>query len=121
MHTDQITPGETRAHHEDYGNGTVKQIDGNWLLILFDGYGCLSPGIHIEDVKPVTDPARYLADSTTTGVRWWLYRFPNGRSASVIPALHHPFRFEIQVDDDQPITGLTTEQVEAKLTALANN
>lgn len=70
------------------------------------------------------DLARYLADSQTTGVRWWLYRFPNGKEASVVPDPRPqcPFRFELLVDVDQePTPGLTTAEVEAKLTELAQS
>lgn len=63
------------------------------------------------------DLSRYLADQHHTGSTWWLYRFPSGRSASVEPDARpeHPFRFEVQVDDQQPMSGLTSDQVEAKL------
>lgn len=70
------------------------------------------------------DIARYLTDSQTTPSLWWLYKFPNGKSASVIPDpdTDRPFRFEMEVDGDsyQTFPGLTTGEVEAKLTELAN-
>lgn len=52
---------------------------------------------------------------------WWQYRFPNGRGINVWPShvTLHPFRFDLEYDgdDDEMVTasGLTTEQVEAKL------
>lgn len=70
--------------------------------------------------------AQHLTDSCFDGTRiWWTYRFPNGHDASVIPDPRHPFRFEIESTDPDDVgsgriaAGLTTEQVEAKLTKLA--
>ncbi|WBB94143.1 hypothetical protein [Verrucosispora sp. WMMC514] len=58
--------------------------------------------------------------TTETG---WLYRFPNGRDASIINDPHRPFRFEMLSDSlDAPggtVAGLTSEQVEAHLYAIA--
>lgn len=66
---------------------------------------------------------QYLTDSQTIGSPWWLYKFPNGHTASVIPDRSHTFRFEIESSDpaDLPartLRGLSTEQVEKKLTAI---
>lgn len=55
----------------------------------------------------------------------WRYEFPNGQSASVINDPHRPFRFEVLSDDPADAAsggvtpGLTSEQVEAKLHAIA--
>lgn len=55
----------------------------------------------------------------------WAYRFPNGRSASVIPdpRPEHPFRFEMELTEADGTTitlaGQTTAQVEAKLAEFA--
>ncbi len=55
MQTDQIIPNVTRVRHDDYGVGTVQQVDGKWLVILFDGYQFANAGIHVEDVQPATE------------------------------------------------------------------
>lgn len=55
MQTDQIIPGVTRVRHDDYGTGTVKQIDGRWLLVLFDGQTFPVGGVHVNDVAPATN------------------------------------------------------------------
>jgi hypothetical protein len=69
----------------------------------------------------MTDFIDYLKEhgggSTTL---WWQYRFPNGREVGVYPAhmTVHPFRFDVEYDGDDELivkSGLTTEQVEAKL------
>jgi len=63
----------------------------------------------------------YIADSIDQRPGWWLYAFPNGRKASVVPdprpGAH--LRFEVQVDGEQPTPGLTTEQVESRLAEIA--
>ncbi len=58
----------------------------------------------------------------------WAYEFPNGHTASVInsPYDDEPFRFEVLSTDPADAgrgfvtRNLTTEQVEAKLTAIAD-
>jgi hypothetical protein len=55
MLTDQIVPNVTRVVHEDYGVGTVQQVDGKWLVVLFDGDPFASAGIHVEDVQPAPE------------------------------------------------------------------
>jgi hypothetical protein len=56
----------------------------------------------------------------------WRYEFPNGYEASVINDPHRPFRFEVLSDDPADaasgyvVGGLTSEQVEDKLTAIAS-
>jgi hypothetical protein len=79
------------------------------------------------------DFSQYLTDSARTGNIWWAYKFPNGHAASVIPDLHMPLHFEVESTDPQdvaanPVTtttgagtvsGLTTADVEGKLTRLA--
>jgi hypothetical protein len=73
----------------------------------------------------VEDLTRHLAESHTFNGHWWLYKFPNGRGASVIsdPRPEQPFRFEMEVDNAEGGTTilpcLTTEQVEANLRELA--
>lgn len=55
----------------------------------------------------------------------WMFEFPNGHTASVINSPHPDelFRFEVLTSDPSDpvtgITGLSTEQVEAKLTEVA--
>jgi hypothetical protein len=52
---------------------------------------------------------------------WWNFAFPNGRGANVSLS-KWPFRFDVEYDGDEGFfnaTGLTSEQVEAKLTKLA--
>jgi hypothetical protein len=77
----------------------------------------------------MTNFTRYLKDSQTAPSLYWLYEFPNGHNASVIPDPHYkdrPFRFEVEsTDPDDATSGrlainLTSEQVEAKLTKLLN-
>ena len=72
------------------------------------------------------DFTRHLADSQDTPNYWWrLYRFPNGRSVSVIvdPRPQHPFRFEASGDSADGgaflAAGLSTAEVEAKLAEIA--
>jgi hypothetical protein len=43
----------TRVHHDDYGDGTVLQADGEFLMIEFDGQLCPGVGIHVDDVMLV--------------------------------------------------------------------
>jgi hypothetical protein len=64
---------------------------------------------------------QYLEDQHHAGSTWWLYRFPSGRTASVIPdpRPEHPFRFEVQVGDEEPRHGLASADVEDLLNALA--
>ncbi len=71
----------------------------------------------------MNDLSRYLV-SQERGRLSWLYRFPNGAEASVIPDLSRPFRFEIASEayasagiEIQP--GLTTDEVEAALARIA--
>ena len=60
------------------------------------------------------------------GYPTWSYTFPNGHTASVIPDPHLPFHFEVVSSDPADAnrgavaSGLTTEQVLAKLRALAD-
>jgi hypothetical protein len=76
----------------------------------------------------MADFTRHLKDSQTVPSLYWLYEFPNGHNASVIPDPHHvdrPFRFEVESTDPDANPGgvdvnLTSEQVEAKLTKLMN-
>lgn len=49
MSLQAIAP-QTRVRHDDYGDGTVLQADGPWLLILFDGQVIPHVGVHVEDV-----------------------------------------------------------------------
>jgi len=67
----------------------------------------------------------YLSDHVTTQVipaTVWTYEFPNGRTASVIPDPHTPLTFELLASDDpRPHGALTTDQVRAKLTELAES
>lgn len=66
--------------------------------------------------------SQYLHETKRTGLLWWAYRFPNGRRASVIPDLHEPFHFEVEYDGEDGMftaPGLTTAEVEAKLTEVA--
>jgi hypothetical protein len=55
----------------------------------------------------------------------WVYRFPNDQEASVINDPSRPFRFEVLSDDPadagrgRVAPGLTSDQVEAKLHAIA--
>jgi hypothetical protein len=73
------------------------------------------------------DFSKHLHDSQRYPSLWWEYRFPNGHDASVIPdpRPEYPFRFEVESTDPDDIgagriaAGLTTEQVEAKLSKLA--
>jgi hypothetical protein len=46
-----------RVRHEDYGDGTVLQRDGDYLIVLFDGEAFGHVGIHVEDVDflPASD------------------------------------------------------------------
>lgn len=63
------------------------------------------------------DATRHVIPATT-----WFFEFPNGRSASLIPDLHTPARFELLIDGDPTaISGLTTEQAQAKLRELADH
>lgn len=66
------------------------------------------------------DLSRFVADRHGDRSDWWLFRFPNGRTVSVVPDPHPDalFRFEIQVDNAEPVGYLTTGQVEAKLAAV---
>ncbi|GAA2623844.1 hypothetical protein GCM10010399_63910 [Dactylosporangium fulvum] len=62
----------------------------------------------------------YLTNHGSTSTLWWQFRFPNGREVGVYPAhvTVHPFRFDVEFDGDDELivaSGLTTEQVEAKL------
>jgi hypothetical protein len=75
------------------------------------------------------DFTRYLKDSQRVPSLYWLYEFPNGHDASVIPDPNYkdrPFRFEVEsTDPDDATSGrlavnLTTTEVEAKLTKLLN-
>jgi len=60
------------------------------------------------------------------GYPTWSYDFPNGHTASVIPDPHLPFHFKVVSTDPADagqgaaVRGLTTEQVLAKLHALAD-
>lgn len=45
--------GERRVRHDDYGDGTVLQVDGSWLLVQFDGQVCATPGVHADDVEEI--------------------------------------------------------------------
>ena len=53
---------------------------------------------------------------------WWNFAFPNGLGANVFLS-KWPFRFDVEYDggdgDFSTVNGLTTEQVEAKLTEVA--
>lgn len=52
---------------------------------------------------------------------WWNFVFPNGRGANVALS-RWPFRFDVDYDGedgDFTATGLTSEQVEAKLAEVA--
>ncbi|MGS2615139.1 hypothetical protein ACVCAH_11530 [Micromonospora sp. LZ34] len=75
----------------------------------------------IEQVKN-TRLDRFRVRGTYGG---WVYRFPNGHEASVINDPSRPFRFEVLSDDPADAArgrvapGLTSEQVEAKLHAIA--
>jgi hypothetical protein len=50
---------ETHVRHEDYGDGTVQQHDGDYLIVLFDGQTFPHVGLHVEDVEflPANDTA----------------------------------------------------------------
>lgn len=41
---------QTRVRHEDFGDGTVLQADGDYLLVQFDGHICAYPGMHVEEI-----------------------------------------------------------------------
>ena len=76
----------------------------------------------MKEQPTVTDFARYLADSSIAPSWWHIYKFPNGRAASVIVDPRYPFRFEVEYDglDGKFIApGLSTDEVEAKLAAIA--
>jgi hypothetical protein len=72
----------------------------------------------------MTDPSLFLVDFQDQP-RWWrYYRFPNGRTVSVIvdPRPHLPFRFEVEYDDLNGMvtaSGLSTGEVETKLASVA--
>lgn len=70
----------------------------------------------------MTDFAHHLADQVGNGSTWWSYRFPNDRKAYVMPDGDQPFRFEVEYDGEDgtfTATGLTTDEVEAKLAEVA--
>lgn len=72
----------------------------------------------------MTDFARYLTDSSIAPSWWRIYKFPNGRAASVTvdPDPDLPFRFEVEYDgpDGAAVAlGLSTVEVEAKLAEIA--
>lgn len=92
-------------------------------------------GLGLREIKPAVewaiehfrtlDVQRFLVSSQPAPSPWWRYRFPNGYTASVIPDLHQPFRFEVarySVDDveEEVTSGLSTAEVEAKLAAIYN-
>lgn len=69
--------------------------------------------------------SQYLVAEATGGSSW-VYRFPNGCTASVVPDRHRPFRFEVQCVDPANTShggvfaGLSTAEVEARLVAICN-
>ncbi len=78
----------------------------------------------------MTDLDRYLVSPKPSAVNTgWVYKFPNGHRASLIVDAQRPFRFEVLIFDADTsvqqalaagptglVVGLTSEQVEAKLT-----
>lgn len=71
------------------------------------------------------DLSKHLVEWSRGSTVWWNYAFPNNHDASVIPDPRQPFRFEVESTDPDDVGsgaivgGLTSEQVEQKLTKLA--
>jgi hypothetical protein len=86
-------------------------------------------GCGLHDAVTAVDWAIEQVNATNIGqhrvptTHGWLYEFPNGHDASVINDPHQPLRFSLHskalnVGGDT-VAGLTSEQVEAKLHAIA--
>ncbi len=63
-----------------------------------------------------TRPTRHVQPATV-----WSFELGDGRTASLIPDLHVPARFELLVGDRDVYPALTSAEVDAKLAELATN
>lgn len=107
------TPGE---------NTRIRRFLVVKLLRERTGCGLAEAARAIDHALAQVDIARYLDPISTAGR--WTYCFPNGWTATVLvhPQPDNPFRWDVYTDNPTDtgdvLRGLTTGQVEAKLTAV---